>query len=237
MAWMTHKTSSTQLDEMYEAFEIHSHDLDGNDCVLFVCPGFSNEACEATKNIINDKLDSIRNKYKKVFVINLFPLKKFQKISDATDTISTAIERHDKWAADIAMKATHSSVVDKIIRAICNDMNISNVHLLGKSAGGGLAMNIVTRNTIYKKLYLAVPAHPLFCKPLIEGNIYDKLMVVVGWNYNDEYNLYDIKSNKQMPYYEDVFIQIKNKYPNFNYVQCLFSPGNKHEVNPNLLDL
>ena len=71
-------------------------------------------------------------------------------------------------------------------------------------------MNIVSKSNIYKKLYLEVPAHPLFCESLYAlGDRLNDLSVRIGWNYNDEFNLYNIISNKQMSYYENILIELK----------------------------
>ena len=239
--WILHKTSSDILEEKYGVFDIYSKDLNGHDNNLVLIAGFSEGSGIASRDVLNKELDNIANQYKKVYVIILQPFKELQKQNDKIDSerkVSIPIDhpeyRKEQWNNDIHMKNELASVVDKIIRA----NNIDNVHLIGKSAGGGLAMNIVSKSNIYKKLYLAVPAHPLFCESLYAlGDRLNDLSVRIAWNYNDEFNLYNIISNKQMSYYENILIELKKKYPNFDYKQALFSPGNFHEVNPGLLYL
>ena len=239
--WTIHKTSSDELEKQYGVFDIHSKKLNGTINNLVVIAGFSENSGIATRDVINKELDRIANNYISVYVIILQPFKELQKENDRIDSerkLTLSIDdpeyRKMQWANDIMMKDQLATIVDKIIRA----NNINNVHLLGKSAGGGLAMNIVSKSDIYKKLYLAVPAHPLFCDSLIRmGDKLNDLPVCIGWNYNDKYNLYNIESNKQMPYYESILIKLQAQYPNFLYKQALFSPGNMHEVNPGLLYL
>jgi pimeloyl-ACP methyl ester carboxylesterase len=238
--WKVQTTDSAQLEEKYGVFQIYTKVLNGEE-TLVVLPGFSEKSCLATRDVINSLLDDkvIANRYSKVVVINLSPFKELQTKNDQEDNardvdISNPNYRNEKWASDIAMKQSLAKVIDKIIRA--NGFN--NVHLLGKSAGGGLAMNVVLQSDIYTKLYLAVPAHPLFCKSLESlGEQLNSIPIRIGWNSNDDFNLYNIVSNQQMPHYEVLLADMKKKYHNLDYVQCHFSPGNGHEVNPSLLYL
>jgi hypothetical protein len=81
-------------------------------------------------------------------------------------------------------------------------------------------MNVVLQSDIYTKLYLAVPAHPLFCKsPESLGEKLNSIPIRIGWNSNDDFNLYNIVSNQQMPHYEVLLADMKKKYHNLDYVQ------------------
>jgi hypothetical protein len=135
---------------------------------------------------------------------------------------------------EIEMYTELGAIVDKVIRCL----GLTNVHLLGKSAGGGTAMNIVYTNPIYKRLYLAVPAHPTYCKSLEKlGARLNEMKVIIGWNENDDRNLAGVPSNKNMELFEPILASLKAKYPGFQYQQHRFTPGNFHEINPKLLEL
>ena len=126
------------------------------------------------------------------------------------------------------------SIVDKVIRCL----GLKNVHLLGKSAGGGTVMNIVYTNPIYTRLYLAVPAHPTFCESIKKiGDRLNEMKVIIGWNANDEENLGKIKSNQNIKYFKPILEEIQEQYEGFQFDLHLFEPGNKHEINPELLKL
>ena len=266
--WKVQNTDSVQLEGKYGVFTLYTKSLKGDKDkpVLVVMAGFSTKSCLATRDVVNKLLDDerIATRYRMVAVIDLSPFKEQQTKNDQEDNdrkvdINSVNYRADQWASDIAMKRELAKDVDKIIRA----NGFDNVHLLGKSAGGGLAMNVVLQSDIYTKLYLAVPAHPLFCKSLESlGEKLNHIPIRIGWNSNDDFNLYNIASNQQMPYYETLLADMKKKYHNLDYAQhmfiirkifdfsykvgenknqrflfCPFSPGNGHEVNPGLLYL
>jgi hypothetical protein len=91
---------------------------------------------------------------------------------------------------------------------------------------------------MYSGLYLAVPAHPTYCKSLeILGERLNEMKVIIGWNENDEMNLAGVNSNRNMELYEPILVELKGRYPSFQYTQHRFKPGNFHEINPELLKL
>jgi hypothetical protein len=99
-------------------------------------------------------------------------------------------------------------------------------------------MNVVYTNPIYTRLYLAVPAHPTYCKSLEKlGPRLNEMKVIIGWNQNDDRNLAGVQSNKNMELFEPILASLKVKYPKFQYEQHRFAPGNFHEINPELLRL
>jgi len=64
---------------------------------------------------------------------------------------------------EISFQEKSSYIFDKIIRAIKleNNHKLENVHILGKSAGAGIAIHIMNKDNIYTGLFLAVPSSPL----------------------------------------------------------------------------
>jgi hypothetical protein len=143
---------------------------------LFVMSGFSiDSVCECAPIII-DKLDVLRTKYRAVYIINLTPFKKLQgdacKIRDelVDHTLETFAKgspeylayvksvqnRETRNAAEIAL----NNQIGGIIHSLITTLKLSNVHLLGKCAGGGVAISMVNISPIYTGLFLAVPSSP-----------------------------------------------------------------------------
>jgi hypothetical protein len=196
-----------------------------------------------------ENLHLLNRKYKSIYIIN-YDEEKFKGFSkraaDERDKQKTtgnpilkmAIDsiqyREYVFDSEIKMYEELGSIVDKVIRCL----GLKNVHLLGKSAGGGTCMNIVYTNPIYTRLYLAVPAHPTYCKSLEKlGNRLNEMKVIIGWNQNDDRDLAGVPSNKNMELFEPILQNIQKRYPSFKYEQHRFNPGNKHEINPELLKL
>ena len=211
--------------------------------VLVVMAGFSVNSFCGSCNIIMNNLDKLENKYKAVYVI-CYDEKMFKAIQngafvnidqrDEGIRSSTDVEtRAEAYKEEVEMYTELGSIVDKVIRC----MGLKNVHLLGKSAGGGVAMNVVYNSDIYTRLYLAVPAHPTFCESIKKiGDRLNGMKVIIGWNANDEENLGKIKSNQNIKYFRPILEEIQQQHEEFSFDLHVFEPGNKHEINPKLLE-
>ena len=212
--------------------------------VLVVMAGFSVNSFCGSCNIIMNNLDILENKYKAIYVI-CYDEKMFKAIQngafvnidqrDEGVRSSTDVEtRAEAYKEEVEMYTELGSIVDKVIRC----MGLKNVHLLGKSAGGGVAMNVVYNSDIYTRLYLAVPAHPTFCESIKKiGDRLNGMKVIIGWNANDEENLGKIKSNQNIKYYKPILEEIQEEHEGFSFDLHVFEPGNKHEINIKLLKL
>jgi len=223
---------------------------------LVAMAGYSDKSFCGSCQIIFENLELLRHKYRAVYVI-CYDEEKFKGFAGRAADCREDQLKKDKseypalsapkdslvyrafvWGethGEIDMYNELSAIVDKVIRCL----GITKVHLLGKSAGGGTAMNIVSTNPIYERLYLAVPAHPTFCKSLEKlGPRLNEMKVIIGWNENDDRDLgAGIKSNTMRPLFEPILASLKAIYPGFQYEQHMFVPGNKHEINPELLRL
>jgi hypothetical protein len=73
-------------------------------------------------------------------------------------------------------------VVDKLIRCA----GITNVHLLGKCAGGGVAIHTFPKYNTYQALYLAVPASPTNVEHLTSDDVKGK-KIIIAWDKRDAY--------------------------------------------------
>jgi hypothetical protein len=63
------------------------------------------------------------------------------------------------------------------------------------------------------------------------------MKIIIGWNEYDDLDLAGVPSNKNLEYFEPILQDLKKRYPSFQYEQHRFKPGNKHEINPELLKL
>jgi hypothetical protein len=161
--------------------------------VLVAMAGYSVSSFCGSSQIIMENLGLLNRKYKAVYVL-CYDEEKFKGFSkraaDERDRqrnrshpilespSESLTYREFVFGGDhgeIQMYEELGSIVDKVIRCL----GLKNVHLLGKSAGGGTAMNVVNTNPIYTRLYLAVPAHPTYCKSLEKlGNRLNEMKVI-----------------------------------------------------------
>jgi len=244
----------TKVIDKYGIFNVIEKVFDKNSDkpVLVAMAGYSVSSFCGSSQIIMENLGLLNRKYSAVYVL-CYDEEKFKGFSkraaDERDRqrnrshpilespSESLTYREFVFGGDhgeIQMYEELGSIVDKVIRCL----GLKNVHLLGKSAGGGTAMNVVNTNPIYTRLYLAVPAHPTYCKSLEKlGDRLNDMNVIIGWNQNDDRDLAGVPSNKNMELFEPILQKLKIKYPGFQYEQHMFVPGNKHEINPELLRL
>ena len=142
---------------------------------------------------------------------------------------------------EIRMLDEFGRVIDQILR--CPDLDLKNVHLLGKSIGSGLALHTIDKSDIYTALFLAVPANPTYMWPLarLSPERLKSIIIKCGFNKNDNRDLYGILSCENPPYFQKSIeeLSISKKTPELlkNYKQYEFEPGNFHEVNPVFINL
>jgi hypothetical protein len=256
--WKLYKINHNceETDDKYGIFKIICKEIDMKSLKpnLVVMAGYSIDSfCGSTKIII-DNIKYLLEKYRAVFII-CYDAEKFKKIQNiAFDTIDplkklyevlykeevteefkrTIKYRSFCYQGEIAMYSELAIIIDKILR--CPQLNLKNVHLLGKSAGGGLGLHVVGKSDIYTKLFLAVPGGCEFSLPLEKlGDRLNRFRCIVGWNKNDKRDLSGVPSNGNLPYYKIEFDKLKEKYPGFFYAQHMFEPGNGHEINDELV--
>jgi hypothetical protein len=109
---------------------------------------------------------------------------------------------------------------------------------MGKCAGGGIAIKLVTLNDNYTGLYLAVPASPFDVESLqkINHNRLNNMVFRFAWNDNDNFEFHWI-TNKKIN--SKISKEEKNRYDERikklnikNYKSKIFKNGNEHEINP-----
>lgn len=251
--WKLYKVNHNcqELDDEYGIFRIICKEIDiSSDKPNFVAMAGASEGsfCGSTK-IITDNIKLLSG-YRAIYIIcwDTNKIKAIKEEAFATlDERKTAFQKNYPkidnndieyrtfcYEPEIRMYSNLGFIIDKILKCL----NLQNVHLLGKSMGGGIAMHTVSKSDIYTKLFLAVPAGCQYSLPLEKlGERLNHFRCIVGWNDNDTEMLSGLVSTKNQPYYEKEFKKLKKKYPGFSYEQHMFKDGNGHEINPKLIEL
>jgi hypothetical protein len=233
---------------------------------LVAMAGFSEKSfCASTRVIVNN-LDKIQDMFNCVYVI-CFDEQVFKKYQTETCGIRDARkEKEDEirankgaltkeisllrkltpeevikekevyneiYQSETELNEILGTVIDKLIRCA----RIGNVHLLGKCAGGGLAIHTFTKSNIYKALYLAVPASPTNVEHLRNTNLEGK-KIIIAWDKRDEYPFHwDSKSNQELVSYERTLKALSADYIVAEFNEGESHPKDYHEIPDQLFDL
>jgi hypothetical protein len=231
--WKLHDINNDEYN-----FKVAQHKFENNsDRNLVFMGGFSvNSFCESME-IITKKLDKLGLVFGSVYGICLAPFKPMQKnvcmnydkydetrLNDRYNENKNEVyvyEGEDKLNMDIA------KIVNNIIM---NKLKLAHVSLLGKCAGGGVAIYTASLGN-YDALYLAVPGNPMSVLPLLsmDSSILDNMKFIFGWNEDGEFKFKWGESAKEILEYNKLMKHIEN------YESYLFKIGG-HEISLELLD-
>lgn len=128
---------------------------------------------------------------------------------------------------EIKLNEELASFIDKSIRAfIGKDKENFTIHLLGKCAGGGVAIHIFTKSDRYEALYLGVPAHPTNIQNIKDSGIdLSKKKFIFAWDKRDAYPFtWSSKSNQEASAYASTLESMS-----VNYIVAKFNDGEEHE--------
>jgi len=222
---------------------------------LFLMAGWSTKSmCNSSKVIIN-KLDILKTKYRAIYVINLNSAKDFQtnvcELRDGKNATSDQIIKlggvksleYIAWknSREIELNDNLATLINKFI----SELKLTNVDVLGKSSGGGVAIDLVTKSDIYKSLFLAVPSSPLNVSKL-PSEVLKRVQFIFGWNEDDKSKFdwhkgTDKNSSTEYIVYNETMEKFKKIYPDIKYHYVLYTeyPNDVsgHEINYNFLDL
>lgn len=143
---------------------------DNSKLVFVGMAGYSlKSGCNSVK-IIDENISSFQGKYSSIYW--LFHGDKMKgrtkAVYDADDKIKAenpnCTDNRVLYQNEIGMNKELAIIYDKIIRRIVGDREI---HLIGKCAGGGVVIQILLLNYIYKALFLGVPSSPLDVQDLL----------------------------------------------------------------------
>jgi len=218
---------------------------------LVVMAGISYASFCGSANIIVENIESLRRKFKGIYIINLQSFKDVHgqqcgkrdiTILSNGKTKEEQIPRSDKIFFEIHKPEIDFSEQTAIVvnSLISNPLylGLTDVHLLGKCAGAGVAIEVLSLSCIYKALYLAVPGIPNHLMPLLKLPIerLNGMNIIIGWNANDFFPFKWGKSIDEKVYYDEKIKEIEvMKGVKINYQPHIFSPGNGHEINPELV--
>jgi len=246
-------SNRTEFNDEYGTFKIIKKVLNGGESKpnLVAMAGFSFKSfCGSTKVIV-ENLHKIQGKFNCVYVI-CFTVEVQNKqteacksrdanITEKPDTL-TEEELKDKAVREQIFKPETDlneilgKVVDKLIRCA----GITNVHLLGKCAGGGVAIHTFTKSE-YQALYLAVPASPTNVEHLKTIDLSGK-KIIIAWDKRDAYPFKWGKSNQELASYEETLMELEANHRLEEFIVEEFNNGETdpkkyHEIPDQLFDL
>jgi hypothetical protein len=220
---------------------------------LVAMAGLSFGSFCGSAEVITQNIEKLRNKFKNVYIINLNPFKIYQEDAckeygsikrannDNKDgymfrTNLTPERFNEIYGNEIKLDDEIAGIINEIIT---EKLGLRNVHILGKCQGGSVSIQLVSKSDVYKALYLAVPGSPSHITPLykISKERLEKMNFIFGWNDNDNYafNFTLASINEKAKYDEEIGKLEFEKKANLNCQSYHFTPGNKHEINPELI--
>lgn len=150
--------------------KINPNNLENN---LIVIPGYSNKSFLSMLKIVMKSL--LFNNYC-VYVL-CWGLTIKQLSDDITKDIT---DQSEQYKINEEFRIELAKILNKILRS--SNFESKNLNLLGKSAGGGIAIHISGMNEMIKKLLLCCPATTYGCKPLVNRK---DLEIYLSWNQDD----------------------------------------------------
>ena len=220
--------------------------LSGNDNHpdLFVVTSISSNSMISTSRVIIGMLHMLEKKYRRVFIMKFCHtmntikdthtevcMKRDEmKLEEKTITIEKETAYmlprtmvisniREYYKVEIDFYIILSKLVNHIIT---KELKLTNVELLGKSAGGCIAIHLANLDPIYHALYLASPASPLLLTDLQRKT----MKIHIGWPYND------IKYNCMKSSYDNMMDKYKS-YSSRMYDFCEVADG--HELHPDMI--
>jgi hypothetical protein len=213
---------------------------------LVLLSGFSNKSIINSSKVVFNNINKIKDKYQ-AFYIFCYSEKEFKKYQiDACNLrdqkkLNIKNSLNQIYESEIKLNDKLGTFIDKCLRS--PNLNLTNVHILGKCAGGGVAIHTITKSNIYTGLFLSVPASPLNILKLKQLNDIQKnnIRFIFTWEQNDDY-LFDWgrKSNEEKHYYDKTMKKLKIT----NYESYIFNEEPKktlekyqyHEISNGLFD-
>jgi len=158
-----------------------------------VVTGISSRSMEATSQVICERLHIYEKKYHMILIVKFCyngdtRIKDIQeKICIARDNDEDKTKERDELYKDELKFYDHCAIaINKMIQEF---FKLQAVEVLGKCAGGCIAIYLVTKSPVYTALYLAVPGSPMNCKKLHElgKSRMRSMRFLFGWAIDDNY--------------------------------------------------
>lgn len=197
-------SNKVDINNKWGRFHIIKKSLTNNDSLpsLVAMAGFSVKSFCGTTNIIIKNLDKIESKYKDVwFLCFTEQVKEMQKIAcqerDATNSYDPEIELNEK--------------IGKFVNKLLDATGLANIHLLGKCAGGGVAIHTFTQDIHkYNALYLGVPASPQDVQHLLKNKWTNKKFIF-AWDVRNAFKFKWGLSNQDIERYQKTMNKLKGE--------------------------
>lgn len=166
---------------------------------LVVVPPYSFDGFTKIMTTLDNNFEIIKRKYNVIYIIfwgNEIK-KESQKITEGVSDVKEQYIINEKFRVELANTA------NKIIKAA----KINKFTLLGKSAGGGVAIYMANKNKQVKNLFLICPG---IMKSTVKLN--KEIKIVLSWNRDDD----KIPYEKSLPLIKN-YINNKNNFMFLSY--------------------
>lgn len=206
---------------------------------LFVITGVSERSFQNSAKIVVSAQELLSRKYNSIYIVSWSyngdtTVRDAQvKSCQARDEIKSD-ERMEKFEPEIDFMTRAAMGLNHIITS---ELKLSNVHLLGKCAGGGIAIQLLPMNPIYTGLLLAVPSSPTNILSLLEmkGKL-RRIMFRFAWNVDDEYMFpWGNISRDERSDYDDMIRRMEIQYGQIDCISRYYDKGFGHEIHPDFL--
>ena len=226
---------------------------------LFVVTGISADSMISTSRIIMRQLSTLEKKYHRIFIIKFCHSnnyiddmhKKACEQRDEKKLDEKIIEFPAKSASELPKKRWVSNrsevykpelefynLMAKLVNhIITQELMLTNVEVLGKSAGGCIAIDLVGMSIVYNALYLASPASPMNVIKLTELGFAKRqtMRFHFGWPVNDMYLLkWNIVSRDDKSNY-DIMMEKLNIVNYKSRIYDMIEINNGHELHPDMI--
>lgn len=206
--------SHPTIEEQYGAISIVKVILNNKEAsTLVIIPGYSASSFMSGFDKLMDGFDSYKNKYSIMYAVYWGPT-----VKTITDEYakSAGDNKEEQYKLNEKIRIELAIVLDKILRS--PDMELTNITLFGKSAGGGVSIHIAAMNPEVKYLYISCPGTNNYGEALIDKK---DLPIKLAWN-KDDNKLEYTESQK----FIEVFEKNKNDFKFYSY------ETGGHEFNP-----
>lgn len=211
--------------------------------VLFALAGISHKSFVGTSTVILSKLNLLKEKFKEIYLVEYDSYKPMQNIACEMRNKNKKSKNIDKiYKPELDMNDNIANNLNEIIL----QLNLTNVHLLGKCNGAWVVTLLLLKNNIYKGLYLAVPGIPFNVDILnqLSNNRLEEINFVFGWVQQDAYEFdWGNKSFEEKPFYDKTIKQIeKEKGIDIKYKTKMYDNGkskkdnDSHEISPLMIN-
>jgi hypothetical protein len=180
---------------------------------LVIIPGYSDKSFMSGFEKLMDGFESYKDKYSFMYAVYWGAT-----VKTVTDNYSKSAgdNQEEQYKLNEEIRIKLAIVLDKILRS--PDLELTNITLFGKSAGGGVSIHIASMNTEVKYLYISCPGTNNYGEALKHQK---KLPIKLAWNEDDD----KIEYNESQKFIE-VFEKNKNDFKFYSY------KTGSHEFNP-----